>query len=42
MTDKIHESTGGAQSSDRGRTGPECLAHFSDIIWNTTNAKRQF
>jgi hypothetical protein len=28
----------GVRSSEWGRTGPECLADFSDIIWiNTTN-----
>jgi hypothetical protein len=31
------------RSSGWGRTGPECLADFSDIIWiNTTSTERQF
>ena len=43
VTDEIHAPMGGVRSSGWRRTGPECLADFSDIIWiNTTSAERQF
>ena len=43
VNDEIHAPMGGVRSSGWGRTGPECLADFSDIIWiNTTSAERQF
>lgn len=43
VNDEIHAPMGGVPSSGWGRTGPECLADFSDIIWiNTTSAERQF
>jgi acyl-CoA reductase-like NAD-dependent aldehyde dehydrogenase len=43
VTDEIHAPMGGVRNSGWGRTGPECLADFSDIIWiNTTSAERQF
>ena len=33
----------GVRSSGWGRTGPKCLADFSDIIWiNATSAERRF
>jgi acyl-CoA reductase-like NAD-dependent aldehyde dehydrogenase len=43
VTDEIHPPMGGVRSSGWRRTGPECLADFSDIVWiNTTTAERQF
>jgi acyl-CoA reductase-like NAD-dependent aldehyde dehydrogenase len=43
VNDEIHAPMGGVRSSGWGRTGPECLADFSDVIWiNATNAERQF
>ena len=43
VNDEIHAPMGGVRSSGSGRTGPECLADFSAIIWiNTTSAERQF
>src|SRR5882757_3044979 len=43
VNDEIHAPMGGVRSSGWGRTGPECLADFTDIIWiNTTSAERQF
>jgi acyl-CoA reductase-like NAD-dependent aldehyde dehydrogenase len=43
VNDEIHAPMGGVRSSGWGRTGPECLADFSDIIWiNGTSAERQF
>lgn len=43
VTDEIHAPMGGVRNSGWGRTGPECLADFSDIVWiNTTDAERTF
>jgi acyl-CoA reductase-like NAD-dependent aldehyde dehydrogenase len=43
VTDEIHAPMGGVRSSGWRRTGPECHADFSDIVWiNTTTAERQF
>lgn len=43
VTDEIHAPMGGVRNSGWGRTGPECLADFSDVIWiNVTSAERRF
>jgi acyl-CoA reductase-like NAD-dependent aldehyde dehydrogenase len=43
VNDEIHAPMGGVRSSGWGRTGPECVADFSDIIWiNATSTERQF
>ena len=42
INDEIHAPMGGVRSSGWGRTGPDCLADFSDVIWiNVTSAERQ-
>jgi acyl-CoA reductase-like NAD-dependent aldehyde dehydrogenase len=43
VNDEIHAPMGGVRSSGWGRTGPDCLVDFSDVIWiNVTSAERQF
>jgi len=43
VNDEIHAPMGGVRSSGWGRTGPECVADFSDVIWiNATSTERQF
>jgi hypothetical protein len=43
VTDELHAPMGAMRNSGWGRTGPESLADFSDIIWiDATSAERQF
>ena len=43
VNDEIHAPMGGVRDSGRGRTGPDSLADFTDVIWiNTTSGERQF
>jgi acyl-CoA reductase-like NAD-dependent aldehyde dehydrogenase len=43
INDEIHAPMGGVRSSGWGRTGPDSLADFSDVIWvNVTSTERQF
>jgi acyl-CoA reductase-like NAD-dependent aldehyde dehydrogenase len=43
VNDEIHAPMGGVRDSGWGRTGPDSLADFTDIIWiNMTSSKRQF
>jgi hypothetical protein len=38
-----HACRRGVRESGWGRTGPDSIADFTDIIWiNTTRSKRQF
>lgn len=34
VNDEIHAPMGGVRDSGWGRTGPESLADFSDVIWS--------
>ena len=43
VNDEIHAPMGGVRDSGWGRTGPDSLADFTDVIWiNTTSQERQF
>jgi len=43
INDEIHAPMGGVRDSGWGRTGPDSLADFSDVIWiNATSSERQF
>jgi acyl-CoA reductase-like NAD-dependent aldehyde dehydrogenase len=43
VNDEIHAPMGGVRDSGWGRTGPESLADFSDVIWiNSRSSKREF
>jgi acyl-CoA reductase-like NAD-dependent aldehyde dehydrogenase len=43
VNDEIHAPMGGVRDSGWGRTGPDSLADFTDVIWiNTTSSKREF
>ena len=43
VNDEIHAPMGGVRDSGWGRTGPESLADFSDLIWiNSRSTKREF
>jgi acyl-CoA reductase-like NAD-dependent aldehyde dehydrogenase len=43
LNEEIHAPIGGVRDSGWGRTGPDSLADFTDVIWiNTTSSKRQF
>ena len=43
VNDEIHAPMGGVRDSGWGRTGPESLNDFSDLIWiNATSSERQF
>ena len=43
VNDEIHAPMGGVRDSGWGRTGPDSLADFTDVIWiNTTSSERQF
>jgi acyl-CoA reductase-like NAD-dependent aldehyde dehydrogenase len=43
FNDEIHAPIGGVRESGWGRTGPDSMADFTDIIWiNTTSSVRQF
>jgi acyl-CoA reductase-like NAD-dependent aldehyde dehydrogenase len=43
VNDEIHAPTSGVRDSAWGRTGPDSLADFADIIWiNRTSSERQF
>ena len=43
VNDEIHAPMGGVRDSGWGRTGPDSLADFTDVIWiNTTGSERQF
>jgi hypothetical protein len=43
VNDEIHAPMGGVRDSGWGRTGPDSLAGFTDVIWiNTTSSERQF
>jgi acyl-CoA reductase-like NAD-dependent aldehyde dehydrogenase len=43
VNDEIHAPMGGVRDSGWGRTGPDSLADFTDVIWiNTTSGERQF
>ena len=43
INDEIHAPMGGVRDSGWGRTGPDSLADFTDVIWiNTTSSERQF
>jgi acyl-CoA reductase-like NAD-dependent aldehyde dehydrogenase len=43
INDEIHAPMGGVRSSGWGRTGPDSLADFSDVIWvNVTSTERKF
>jgi acyl-CoA reductase-like NAD-dependent aldehyde dehydrogenase len=43
VNDEIHAPMGGVRDSGWGRTGPDSLADFSDVIWiNATSRERQF
>ena len=43
VNDEIHAPMGGVRDSGWGRTGPDSLADFTDVIWiNTTSSERRF
>ena len=43
VNDEIHAPMGGVRDSGWGRTGPESLADFSDVIWiNSRSGTREF
>lgn len=43
VNDEIHAPMDGVRDSGWGRTGPDSLADFTDVIWiNTTSSKREF
>jgi acyl-CoA reductase-like NAD-dependent aldehyde dehydrogenase len=43
INDEIHAPMGGVRDSGWGRTGPDSLADFTDVIWiNATSSERQF
>jgi len=43
VNDEIHAPMGGVRDSGWGRTGPDSLADFTDVIWiNTTSSRREF
>jgi len=43
VNDEIHAPMGGVRDSGWGRTGPDSLADFTDVIWiNTTSGERHF
>ncbi|MFJ4654745.1 aldehyde dehydrogenase family protein [Nocardia sp. NPDC088792] len=43
VNDEIHAPMGGVRDSGWGRTGPDSIADFTDVIWiNATTAERQF
>ena len=43
VNDEIHAPMGGVRDSGWGRTGPDSLADFTDVIWiNATSTERQF
>jgi acyl-CoA reductase-like NAD-dependent aldehyde dehydrogenase len=43
FNDEIHAPIGGVRESGWGRTGPNSIADFTDIIWiNTTGSERRF
>lgn len=43
VNDEIHAPMGGVRDSGWGRTGPESLADFSDVIWiNSRSTQRQY
>jgi acyl-CoA reductase-like NAD-dependent aldehyde dehydrogenase len=43
VNDEIHAPMGGVRDSGWGRTGPDSIADFTDVIWiNTTSKERQF
>jgi len=43
VNDEIHAPMGGVRDSGWGRTGPDSVADFTDLIWiNSTSAERQF
>ena len=43
VNDEIHAPMGGVRDSGWGRTGPDSLNDFSDVIWiNTTSSQRDF
>ncbi len=43
VNDEIHAPMGGVRDSGWGRTGPESLADFSDVIWiNSRSGRREF
>ena len=43
VTDEIHPPMGGVRDSGWGRTGPDSIADFTDVIWiNTTSSQRTF
>jgi acyl-CoA reductase-like NAD-dependent aldehyde dehydrogenase len=42
VNDEIHAPMGGVRDSGRGRTGPDSLKEFQDIIWiNSHGGQRQ-
>jgi acyl-CoA reductase-like NAD-dependent aldehyde dehydrogenase len=43
VNDEIHAPMGGVRDSGWGRTGPDSLADFSDVIWiNSRSTERQY
>ena len=43
VNDEIHAPMGGVRDSGWGRTGPDSVADFTDLIWiNSTRSERQF
>jgi acyl-CoA reductase-like NAD-dependent aldehyde dehydrogenase len=43
VNDEIHAPMGGVRDSGWGRTGPDSLADFTDVIWiNSTSTDREF
>jgi acyl-CoA reductase-like NAD-dependent aldehyde dehydrogenase len=43
VNDEIHAPMGGVRDSGWGRTGPDSLADFTDVIWiNSTSTEREF
>jgi acyl-CoA reductase-like NAD-dependent aldehyde dehydrogenase len=43
VNDELHAPMGGVRDSGWGRTGPDSVADFTDIIWiNATSSERQF
>jgi len=43
VNDEIHAPMGGVRDSGWGRTGPDSIADFTDVIWiNATSRERQF
>ena len=43
VNDEIHAPMGGVRDSGWGRTGPDSVADFTDVIWiNTTSSERTF